>query len=98
VTLLHIDAPHFCAGALVDDAGIVRRTAPILAYMRGWSARRVTGYCARKRWNVFYSNESLGAGKPMIFLCAECMSPMTVPECYVIKPSLCPDCGGEWSQ
>ena len=34
----------FCAGILVDEQGIVRRTAPILAGMKGWAigaARRV---------------------------------------------------------
>ena len=98
MTLLHIDAPHFVAGVVTDDRGTVVRAAPILAYMVGWNARRLGAYCTRKRWNVFSSNESLGAGKPMTFQCLACLTPITVPECYVKRPLTCPDCGGEWSQ
>lgn len=44
--LLRITAPHFCAG--IADA----RYAPILAYMRGWTAGRIRGYCAKKGWRL----------------------------------------------
>lgn len=43
-------------------------------------------------------NESLHATDPMWFACVECKSPIWVPECYVVKPARCPDCGGEWSR
>lgn len=42
-------------------------------------------------------NMGLPAGAPMFFACAECAGPIMVPECYVAKPRLCPDCGGQWS-
>jgi hypothetical protein len=97
--LIAIDAPHFSAGVVTSD-GTVVRAAPILAYMRGWPDKRVTGYAKRKGWTVTYiaRNDSLPAGAPMTFACVECLSPVTVPECYVTKPLRCPDCGGEWSR
>lgn len=47
MTMLRIVAQHFVAGIEVDG-----RSAPILAYMRGWSAQRIKDYCARERWAV----------------------------------------------
>ena len=51
MTLLHITAPHFCAGAVVEN-GKVTRAAPILGYMRGWDPAKVKAYAARKGWKV----------------------------------------------
>lgn len=42
-------------------------------------------------------NEDMPAGSPMVFSCRQCGRPIWVPECYVVKPALCPTCGGEWS-
>lgn len=55
-TLARITAPHFCAGATLDN-GVVTHCAPILAYMRGWSVQRVEDYCRTKRWRI----EALGS-------------------------------------
>lgn len=100
MSLISIDAPHFCAGVVTGPTGIVVRWAPILAYMKGWRAERVLDYAARKGWNTLLipPNDSLPVGAPMTFACAECLTAITVPESYVVKPSYCPDCGGEWSR
>jgi hypothetical protein len=98
MTLICIDAPHFCAGVVVDERGTVVRAAPIVRYMIGWPAKRVTAYAGRKGWKAVYGNERLAAGKPMVFTCRQCLTPYTVPEDYVVKVELCPDCGGEWSR
>jgi len=50
-TTWQVTAPHLCAGLLVLD-GRVLRTAPIVAYMRGWSLALVRAYCKRKGWTL----------------------------------------------
>lgn len=50
-TLLHIDAPHFCAGVILNRFGRVIEAAPILRYMLGWSRSRVESYVHAKRWS-----------------------------------------------
>ncbi|HYN39199.1 MAG TPA: hypothetical protein VES39_08100 [Rhodospirillales bacterium] len=49
-----ITAPHFVAGleAGEEPPHVVRRAAPIIAYMLGWTAERVADYCSRKRWQI----------------------------------------------
>jgi hypothetical protein len=47
--LIRITAPYFCAGVILQG-GRVARFAPILHYMRGWSADRVEAYAGRKGW------------------------------------------------
>lgn len=46
-----IKASHFTAGVIVR-AGLVRRAAPIVSYMRGWSIERVLDYARRKGFVV----------------------------------------------
>jgi hypothetical protein len=49
--LLRIEAPHFVAG--IEIVGrLVKDSAPIVSYMRGWTTRRVIDYCRRKRWRL----------------------------------------------
>lgn len=50
-TLLHIDAPHFCAGVILNRFGLVIDAAPILRYMLGWHRTRVEVYVHAKRWS-----------------------------------------------
>jgi len=50
VKLVRVIAPHFVAGFETD--GIVRRTAPILKQLRGWSDDRARKYIARKGWRA----------------------------------------------
>jgi len=45
-----IDAPHFYAAVLIGEYGRVERSAPIVAYMLGWTWTHVIDYCARKNW------------------------------------------------
>lgn len=47
--LVRIVAPHFVAGFEHDEI-IVRRAAPIIKYMVGWSPRKVWDYCKSKGW------------------------------------------------
>lgn len=46
--LVRVVAPHFVAGFETD--GAIRRTAPILKVMRGWSDERARKYMKRKGW------------------------------------------------
>lgn len=46
-----IVAPHFVAGGDLVAARVTR-CAPIIGYMRGWTARRVADYCAGKGWEI----------------------------------------------
>lgn len=45
--LVHIDAPHFCAGVVVGE-----RAAPIIYYMKDWSLSQIKAYCRKKGWKV----------------------------------------------
>lgn len=48
--LVRVVAPHFVAGFETD--GIVRRTAPILKQLRGWTDDRARKYITRKGWRA----------------------------------------------
>jgi len=50
LTLVRVVAPHFVAGFETD--GTVRRAAPILRYMVGWSDARVRAYVAENGWKA----------------------------------------------
>ena len=54
MSLACIDAPHFCAGAVVFN-NTVTCAAPIIKYMVGWTPERVESYCAKKKWGVYWS-------------------------------------------
>lgn len=47
-----IKAPHFVCGIVFDEEGRVVEAAPIVRYMRTWSAERILSYCDRKGWEV----------------------------------------------
>lgn len=47
--LIWVDAPHLYAGVVLE-LGVVIRFAPILKYMRGWTADDIKAYCRKKRW------------------------------------------------
>lgn len=49
--LAQITAPHFSAGLVLVNARVTE-TAPIIKYMRGWSATRCAAYCAGKGWHI----------------------------------------------
>lgn len=51
--MIHITAPHFVAGVVIED-GVATRCAPIVRYMRGWDAVRVARYCETKGWTTQY--------------------------------------------
>jgi hypothetical protein len=54
-TLLRIEAPHFTAGAEVaGNDHIITRTAPIIAYMTGWTVFRAMAYAHTKRWKTLW--------------------------------------------
>jgi len=50
VKLVRVVAPHFVAG--FESDGTVRRTAPILKTLRGWTDNRARNYLARKGWRA----------------------------------------------
>ena len=53
--LLRVVAPHFVAGALVNDqTGVVVEAAPILRYTIGWTGRNLRAYACRKGWSASY--------------------------------------------
>ena len=47
--LAQITAPHFCAGIVLDEDGVVTRAAPIAKYMAGWTREEVRECVKRKR-------------------------------------------------
>jgi len=49
--LLQITAPHFVAGLVIEE-GSVKRVAPIIKYMRGYTIEKVRKYCERKGWTL----------------------------------------------
>lgn len=49
--LYQIDAPHFCAGLLVEH-GCVWKAAPILNWAIGKKIDDVIAYSRRKRWTI----------------------------------------------
>lgn len=58
--MIQIKAPHFCAGVELSDNKVVK-TAPIVKYMKGWEADRVSSYCDRItkkkkkwKWEIYY--------------------------------------------
>lgn len=48
--LVRIVAPHFVAGLETD--GTVRRAAPIIRYMVGWTDDKVRDYVKKKGWTA----------------------------------------------
>ena len=65
--LVRVVAPHFVAGFETD--GIVRRTAPILKRMLGWSDDRARKYITSKGWRASVVPEQIAfsfEGKSLI--------------------------------
>ena len=56
--LLQVKAKHFCAGLVIED-GKVKKSAHILAYMRGWFLSEVEAYCQKKGWQVLRVEDAL---------------------------------------
>lgn len=50
---IRIVAPHFCAGLDLDGSRATN-AAPIISYMRGWTADKIASYCERKGWQWSY--------------------------------------------
>jgi hypothetical protein len=48
-TLIRIQAPHFVAGVILVD-NKVKRYAPIVKYMHGWTKGQVLSYVSMKGW------------------------------------------------
>jgi len=59
MTLVRVIAPHFVAGFETD--GIVRRAAPIIKYMIGWTDAYARHYIKQKGWTAAI----IGAGQAM---------------------------------
>jgi len=51
VTLVSVDAPHFCAGIVIEDDKCVR-AAPILAWCIGKDASFLRRYFKQKGWKA----------------------------------------------
>lgn len=51
MSVVSIDAPHFNAG-VVFDQNTVKKAAPIIKYMTGWSKEKMVAYCESKGWKV----------------------------------------------
>jgi len=57
VKLVRVVAPHFVAGFETD--GVVRRTAPILKVLRGWTDERARKYIQRKGWKASVMSQQM---------------------------------------
>jgi hypothetical protein len=49
--LFQIKAPHFCAGGEIKNR-IIIKAAPIIKYMIGWKAEKLSDFCKRKKWDI----------------------------------------------
>jgi hypothetical protein len=58
--LVRVVAPHFVAGFETD--GVVKRAAPILRYMTGWTNARARQYIADKGWRASIVPSSIRKG------------------------------------
>jgi hypothetical protein len=55
--LVQIRNRKFVAGiVMIND--VVRETAPILRFLKGWSRQRVWEYCARHHWQIEIVSEA----------------------------------------
>lgn len=58
--LLHVIAPHFCAGALWRHNGVefvcTAEVAPILYWMRTKTAQEASDYLRSKGWHYYWSD------------------------------------------
>lgn len=61
--LYQITAGHFCAGIVISDRGLVVSAAPIVAYMVGWTERRVANYCRQKAWRIVKTHPHADQGE-----------------------------------
>lgn len=55
---IQIIAPHFTAGVWVFN-GYVKRAAPIVSYMIGWTDARVIDYAEKKGWQTKHRAEDM---------------------------------------
>lgn len=51
VKWFRLTSRYFVAGVGTENNKIVQ-TAPILAYMRGWSVQKMYNYAMKKRWSI----------------------------------------------
>lgn len=51
--MIRIDAPHFCAGAIVQNGKIVK-SAPIIKWMINKTVAQIMSYCKQKNWSCEY--------------------------------------------
>ncbi len=51
IILVRVVAPHFVAGFDLDK-GKVKRAAPIIQYMNGWSEQKARDYIIKKGWDA----------------------------------------------
>ena len=60
MTLVRVVAPHFVAGFETD--GNVRRAAPIIKYMVGWTEAYARHYIKQKGWiaSIVSAGQTLG--------------------------------------
>lgn len=58
VAMTKVGKLHFVAGFETD--GIVRRAAPIIGYMVGWSDARARAYIAKRGWRAMVVPELKG--------------------------------------
>ena len=49
-TALRIVAPQFVAGLIVNNVGLIIRTAPILHWTKGKTDAELKDYCRRRGW------------------------------------------------
>ncbi len=53
--LCQIKTGYFVAGLTAEqNSQIIKRAAPIIKYMKGWTLARMEGYCIKKGWKFEY--------------------------------------------
>ncbi len=50
--MIRISAPHFCAGAEINERNEVIYPAPIIKWMKGRTLWWIRKYCEKKKWEI----------------------------------------------
>jgi hypothetical protein len=61
--MIRIDAPHFCAGAIINN-GVIKGAAPILKWMENKTVEKVIKYCNQKKWHWQILRWAIRKGAP----------------------------------
>jgi len=56
-SVITVDSGYFCAGIIVSDNDEIIDAAPILKWAIGKDMKWLIGYCGRKGWKIYPTQE-----------------------------------------